>query len=310
MNTRRHVASGILPDVEGRRLAARAVFEVSERSALRAMAAGPEAAALRQARRLTPQQSAFTLIEVVISSALMAMIIVASYLCFSASISSQKALEPRLEVIQNARVAMALMTADLRSACPLDKNIEFLGIHRELADTIADSIDFATHNYTPRNSREGDFCETGYFLQQDPETGRYSLWRRRNPTIAAELFTGGHREEIATGVLGLQFAYYDGLEWYDSWGDLSGKAQTSQKEQLNRTGMPEAVRITLWFDANPHEKRTGTSTDLAKREPPMIFQTVARLNLAGVPTPGGSDSSTSSDTGSQTPPGNQGGGPN
>ena len=35
--------------------------------------------------------------------------------------------EPRVEVFQNARVAMALMTADLRDACPLSKDFDFLG---------------------------------------------------------------------------------------------------------------------------------------------------------------------------------------
>jgi prepilin-type N-terminal cleavage/methylation domain-containing protein len=236
--------------------------------------------------------SGFTLIEVVISTALMALTIVAAYLCFSASLSTQKALEPRLEVIQNARVAMALLAADLRSACPLDKDTPFLGIHRELASTVADSIDFATHNYTPKNPREGDFCETSFYLQEDPETGRFSLWRRRNPTIAPDPFSGGYREEIATGVLGLGFEYYDGLDWYSSWGEMNGaKAQTSQKDRPNLSGMPEAVRITIWFDANPHGKKVETREENEKPEPPLVFQTIARVNLAAASQSSGSSSS-------------------
>jgi type II secretory pathway component PulJ len=251
--------------------------------------------------------SAFTLIEVVISSALMALTIVAAYLCFSASIATQKTLEPRLEILQNARVAMALMTADLRSACPLDKDTPFLGIHREVADTLADSIDFATHNYTPKNPREGDFCETSFYLQENPETGQYSLFRRRNPTIAPDPFAGGSREEIATGVLGLGFEYYDGLDWYSSWGDISGvKAQSSQKDRPNLAGMPEAVRITIWFDANPNRKKSTTPEEKEKREPPLVFQTIARLNLAAASQSAAPTAPTSTgtpDTSGQTPQG-------
>ena len=72
----------------------------------------------------------FTLIELVISAALMTLILTAAYLCLSAALSGQKLVEPRAEVFQNARVAMALISADLRSACPLSKQFEFLEIGR------------------------------------------------------------------------------------------------------------------------------------------------------------------------------------
>ena len=259
-------------------------------------------------------RSGFTLIEVVISSALMAMILVSAYLCFSASVAGQKMMEPRLEVVQNARVAMALMTADLRSACPLDKDSQFLGMHRTLGERTADNLDFATHNYTPRNSCEGDFCETSYYVDKDQATGKLSLWRRRNPTIAPDPLSGGSKEEIATGLQGLRFEYFDGLDWYDTWGDVEGrgKAENSQRLQPNLSGMPEAVRITLWFDVNPGKKSSAIPTD-KKPEPPMIFQTLARLNLADVSesNPSVSSSATSStDTGSGTPAGTTDGGPN
>src|SRR5437016_3900826 len=71
----------------------------------------------------------FTLIEIVISSALMALILVSGYACLNAAVSSRKTIEPRLEVFQNARVAMAIMSADLRAACPLSKDYDFLGMH-------------------------------------------------------------------------------------------------------------------------------------------------------------------------------------
>jgi prepilin-type N-terminal cleavage/methylation domain-containing protein len=237
-------------------------------------------------------RSAFTLIEVVISSALMAMIIVSAYLCFSASVAGRKTLEPRLEVIQNARVAMALITADLRAACPLGTNYQFLGMHRTAGDAMADNVDFATHNYTPKHPHEGDFCQMSYYLDRDPQTGRFNLWRRRNPTIAPDPLSGGMKEEIADGVLGLQFEYFDGLDWYDTWGDASGKAQTSQRSQPNLSGMPEAVRVTLWFSAEPRKKNETPSED-QPHETPMIFQTVARLNLAAAANGGGSGSASS-----------------
>jgi hypothetical protein len=226
-------------------------------------------------------------------------------------------IEPRVEIIQNARVAMAIMSADLRGACPLSTNNQFLGMHRMLGDSDADNLDFATHNYTPHRPREGDFCEVSLYVDKDPESGTCTLWRRRNPTLALDSLSGGSREEIARGLLGLKFEYYDGFDWYDTWGDVegNGKQLTSSRDHPNLFGMPDAVRITLLFDRNPRSRAppssaTAPSPETAasltarvspakdRTEPPLVFQTVARLNLAhsaerGVP--GGSSTRTISD---------------
>jgi prepilin-type N-terminal cleavage/methylation domain-containing protein len=231
----------------------------------------------------------FTLIEIAISSALMALILVSGYACLNAAVSSRKTMEPRLEIFQNARVAMNIITADLRAACSLSKDYDFLGMHRMLGEVQADNLDFATHNYTPRRPREGDFCQASFFLEKNPESGLYTLWRRRNPRIGLDPLAGGSREEIATGLVGLKFEYSDGYEWYDSWGDTegNGKLQSSRREHYNLEGMPEAVRITLLFDPNPRPVKSPLAetgpTEKTASEPPLVFQTVARLNLADLP---------------------------
>lgn len=226
--------------------------------------------------------AAFTLIEVMVSSALMALILVSAYLCLGAGFSAQKMVEPRAEIMQNARVAMALMSADLRAACPLSKTDDFVGMTRTVGDIEADNLDFATHNYTPRRAREGDFCQESFYLDKDPETGQFSLWRRRNPTIALDELSGGSKEEIAKGVVGLKLEYFDGYDWYDSWGEVkdSSRPPHSSREQNNLSGLPEAVRITLLMDSNPKNKKPDAATSEEKSEPPFAFQTIVRLNLA------------------------------
>jgi type II secretion system protein J len=236
-----------------------------------------------RAKRSRRNQSGFTLIELVISASLMALIMGAAYVCFSSGVASQKLVNSRTEVLQGARVAMAILSADLRCACPLSKDFQFLGMNRRLGDLEADNLDFATHNYTPHRARDGDFCEVSYFLQKETESGLYHLWRRRNPTIALDPLAGGTREEIARGLRGFKLEYYDGLDWYDEWGDVEGrgKAQNSWREHPNLSGMPEAVRVTMWFDP---ERQPNPSAELEKAtaEAPLVFQTVVRLNLATI----------------------------
>jgi len=39
-----------------------------------------------------------------------------------------------------------------------------------LGDMEADNVDFATHHYTPRRVREGDFCQVSYFVAKEAES--------------------------------------------------------------------------------------------------------------------------------------------
>lgn len=212
----------------------------------------------------------------------MAIILTSAYLCLNAAMASQKLIEPRIDALQSARVALALMAADLRCACSLSAKRDFIGMHRMLGEMEADNIDFATHNYTPRRARQGDYCQVSFFLDRDPRSGRFSLWRRRNPTIALNPLAGGRREELAKAVLGLRFEYSDGEDWYHTWGDVddrgkrqsseSGPAGGSTSSRLRRaslSGLPEAVRITLLIDASPKTAR--------------LLQTEARTSPSSAP---------------------------
>jgi prepilin-type N-terminal cleavage/methylation domain-containing protein len=235
------------------------------------------------------QSGGFTLIELTISAAVASIILVASYLCLSAGVASQKLIEPRTEVLQSARVALAMMSADLRSACSLCPDFDFVGEQRAIGEMDADNLDFATHYYIPARSGEGDYCQVSYFVDKGRGTNGFSLWRRRNPHIAPDALAGGSREEIAPGLRGLTLEYYDGLDWYDNWGDASVKKKVkyTTTQAPNLSGFPEAVRITLLLDPNP-----GKSAQ--KPEPPLVFQTVVRLELADSQAPSGAGASDNS----------------
>jgi type II secretion system protein J len=229
-------------------------------------------------------KTAFTLVEVVVSMALMALILVCAYACLSACLSSRKMIEPRADVLQNARVAMALISADLRNACPLSSDNPFLGMQRTLGQVEADNMDFATHNYTARQPRESDYCEVSYFVDKDRDSGRFCLYRRRNPMLAPDPLSGGSREEIAQDILGLRLEYSDGTDWYDEWGNAEHPEDTAagaaaSSLQANDQGLPEAVRITLMLDSDP-QSNVVTNNAAPPAGTPLVFQTVVRLVLA------------------------------
>ncbi|MGO8697974.1 MAG: prepilin-type N-terminal cleavage/methylation domain-containing protein [Limisphaerales bacterium] len=262
-------------------------------------------------RRATPRQGGFTLIELTISAAIGVIVLVASYLCLNAGLATQKVIEPRTDVLQTGRVVVAMMAADLRSACSLSSDYDFVGEHRTLGTMEADNLDFATHFYTPKHQREGDYCQVSYFADKAPKSEHFSLWRRRNPRIAPDPLEGGSREELVRGLRGLRLEYFDGMDWYDSWGDLG-----ASKKETNRTvvasnlfGMPEAVRITLMLDPTPPKKTAVANTE-EHPEPPLMFQTVVRLELADVPeAASGPAESATPGNGAATPAQTTGGAP-
>jgi type II secretion system protein J len=247
------------------------------------------------------KERGFTLIELMVSSALMAMILTAGYVCLQSTLLSDRMVEARGEMLQTARVALTMMSADLRSACPLSADYEFLGMDRMLGSVEADNLDFATHNYRPRRPHEGDVCEVSYYLQPEAEGNSYSLWRRRDATPDDDPFSGGMRERIAEGVVGLRLEYYDGYDWYDDWGDLTGRVrESSNLDRWNLYGMPEAVRITLAVEPTSRDSKRQEARETESRErqtePPVTLQTVVRLNLAGLATGTASDESGSTAT--------------
>jgi hypothetical protein len=186
-----------------------------------------------------------------------------------------------------------MMAADLRAAIPMPGNVNFLGMRRTVSGSDADNLDFSTRNYEPKRAREPDYCEISYFLVPDRNSDSFVLMRRRDPTPDPEPLEGGMQQEIARGVRELRFEYYDGFEWFDDWGDPEGKAKGMMIPPSNSYGLPEAVRITIVFDpetrpkrrdgagsamaAAPHPQREG---DVEKA--PMTFQTIARVELAGL----------------------------
>ncbi|MCC6232696.1 MAG: prepilin-type N-terminal cleavage/methylation domain-containing protein [Verrucomicrobiales bacterium] len=235
----------------------------------------------------------FTLVELMISAALMGVILAAGYACLSAALATQKLMDPRLEAAQGARVVLDRMAAELRSACALPGDSEFLGVDRTVGGVEADSLDFATHHFTPTREGEGDYCAVSYFIEQDERTGLLALCRRSHPGLPLEGPRGGRKDVMVTGIRALRIEHYDGFEWYESWGDTEGrgKAESSRRERSNLTGMPEAVRITLALDPNPRRRRgedsAGSESEAVEPEPAMVFQTVARLVLASVPSASG-----------------------
>lgn len=249
--------------------------------------------------------SGFTLIELMISGALMAIVLAAGLLCLNAGLSSERVINERSEAVQTARVALSLIASDLRGAVRLSKEYEFVGMRREIEGIVADNLDFGTRIHQSKNATDGGFCEVSYFVERDAASETFTLFRRRDTTPDLEPLAGGTREEIVRNVRLFRVEYYDGWDWYEEWGDPLGKGKTSTSPAPNLSGLPEAVRITLSVRSSS-QKADESSDD--KEQEALTFQTSARLNMAAFFT-GSSSSGSSTNSAAQNSSAPQPGGP-
>jgi hypothetical protein len=260
-------------------------------------------------RREATGREAFTLVELIISVTVSVGVVSSAYLCLHAGLRSQATIERRVEIYQKARVALELLSADLRSACTLSEDVAFLGANKTLGNRPADHVDFATRNWTSRGSGEGDFCEVGYSVRTHPTTGKLSLLRRRDPSPEEQPLGGGETEEIITDVAGFDLEYYDGLQWYPEWGQLVGEQLDTGQDvgAFNLLGIPDAVQITLSFSS---VEDSVEDIDGEVKPPDLLFRRVVFLNLArrGLPTAATSNSSRTPEAGApSSSPGSSGG---
>lgn len=229
----------------------------------------------------------FTLIEILITSAITVIVAGGAYGCLRAAISTQSMVNERMDNMQTARSVIRLITEDLRATTPMLGESEFLGLDRIIKNAEGDNIDFATKNYSYSRPGEADFCEVSYFVTSSDVEGELILMRRRDPTPDTKPIEGGQIEMIARGLRYLKFEYYDGVEWYDDWGSTDNIKPDQDSLLLpgNLYGIPSAVRISLSF-AKPSDnpgQTIRTRQPGSKQEAPANLQTIVFIHASTKP---------------------------
>lgn len=206
----------------------------------------------------------FTLVEVLVSMGLLAVIGTVAFLSIASATNAQSVLEIEDATNQAARVAMSTLRRDLTMAY-LTPNTSAVNTYRTLfvgLNAQPDRLWFATlaHHRRVRNSREADQTEITYWLEDDPTTSNASvLLRREAPRIDQEPEKDGVIYPLAYRVKSFDLRYLNSetAEWVDEW-DTTGADHPNT--------LPRAVQVVLVLyqpDADDPEKlseRTYAST--------------------------------------------------
>ncbi len=199
---------------------------------------------MRRARR----QRGMTLLEVLVSLGIMAMISLLIYGAFDSISRGRRGESLRADRARQGRDAVERIARELQGA--------FLSLHQPLMPALQtrmtafiasnganyDRVDFTSfaHRRVERDVKESDQAEIGYFVVPDPDVdGKMDLVRREQAPIDFDPKRGGVVNLLAEDVESFDLKYLDPLtgQWVESWDS------TQLAQQLNR--LPVEVRIEL-----------------------------------------------------------------
>jgi general secretion pathway protein J len=199
-------------------------------------------------RRQRRHRRGFTLIEVLISIAILAAITSLLFGAFSALKHAKDGLTRVQDRQREGRLAMARMTRELQSAylsahVPLNQALLVQKtIFKGERGTPAARVDFTAfaNRRFDRNSHVSDQCELSYFGSPNPDgSNTTDLVRRIDTEIDLEPTKGGKIEVLATDIDLFDLQYLDAQtgQWQESWDTTQ---TTGQPDRL-----PLQVRIIL-----------------------------------------------------------------
>lgn len=191
-----------------------------------------------------PATRGFTLIEVVVALAVMAIIGVMSWQALAGSMRARDFLEAEEEFQRSAQTALSRVQRHLELAYLTD-NAQAVGTYQTVFiakdGNERDEIWFASlgHRRRYRDSKECDQTEITLWTETDPEIdGSYVLLMREAQRIDEEPDEDGGVLPLAHGVERFDLFFLDPAtgEWLDEW-------DTTGADQPNR--LPRAVQLVL-----------------------------------------------------------------
>jgi type II secretion system protein J len=173
-----------------------------------------------------------TLLEVLVSIAILGILMGAIYGTYTSTVEAIQVAREKGKIYQMTRIVFDRMTKDLESALihvssPHEKiRLGMIGKNQELDGKPADRIDFTTLNHLALGGEgpQTDLCEVGYQIVEDSENEGFKLFRRDDGIPDDELIDGGFSHEMASRVTGLDIIFQDekGNE-FDDWNSTRGE---------------------------------------------------------------------------------------
>lgn len=219
-----------------------------------------------------------TLLEVLVSLSILAVISTLIYGAFDGMSRTQKGLGQMNERYHQGRSALSRFSREIQSAFlsthhPFGANLNpglmtrqtiFIGSNSRPADRI-DFTSFS-HRRLKSDAHESDQNELSYFDSRDAEKDKLDLVRREDKTIDLEPDKGGVVNVVAENIESFELEYFDPItkEWTETWDS------TQPAGQLER--LPLYVKAVLVMKGGPGDRSITLQTKVPLgMQMPLMF---------------------------------------
>ena len=200
----------------------------------------------------------FTLIEVMIAVAVMAMIGAVTYKAFDGAYDLKTRIERAEDRDQAVRGALTRMAREISMAY-LSEHFDrkrfrerptFFKLKDGRGEADLTFTSFA-HERLQIDAKESDQAIFEYSLARDPDTGLQSLYRRVKPIIDEEWERGGERAVLAEDIVKFEVGVWDpkNREWRNEWDSAS-------TERTGQSLLPPRVKLSLTVIDESGKERT------------------------------------------------------
>lgn len=195
------------------------------------------------------RQRGFTLLELIVAMVIFSIVVSAAYSLFDAGRSVTSRAEFRSQLFQSARAALQAVEDDLRGAVMLGTPFDsgFVGVNGGSEKEPMDRVEMVSVNRhtgaaydinkTVDVVRGSDLSKVYYWIEQDKSRPAQGLVRER-PLELTPVNGPVRRDEsiveVSADVVYVNFRYFDGSEWLESW-------DSTQVRKL-----PKAVEVTVY----------------------------------------------------------------
>ena len=197
-----------------------------------------------------------------------ALIVSSVYVAFNAGTKSWQVGDTMMQRYQNARGALDMMSREVVCALINDWDnqyrMDFYGSNGPIAgwrtNSVGDELYFMAR--LEPSSADADICEVGYYLTDENGDGIGDILRRFYITDNAlptnfnyqfdSPFGNNYLYELSLNVTGLDFRYYNGSSWQDTWDSRRNGFNGATADGAEKGTLPEAVQISITVQDDKH----------------------------------------------------------
>jgi prepilin-type N-terminal cleavage/methylation domain-containing protein len=287
-------------------------------------------------KRTAKEEEGFTLIEFLVAMVMLAIIMPALTLSFGSAMKASERIDQRSANSSEARAVLSVITKDLENAyLPITQQTAtqsltgdsdtaaqtgttpaigwFTGADSASGSAPADSLSFTTlsgradlstlsQDLTPADTDQpmSAFQQVTYSLQPGIDGSSGVLVRSWASPPGQDSTATTNDDQLSDRVIALNFEYFDGTEWSDSWDTTQADPTADESTDATLDGtepvtteslLPIAVRVTLGIlgDDGPHTYTTTVSLPLFHSSTYTIEQATTTANAGGGSGNGGSN---------------------